>query len=320
MRHAKLIRNILLKNYKYYILINNKIYNYDLETDYNNQKIIERRHYSNQLYEFWTLGGRYTTYSFYYKNRFREYCTFISNLDGFSDAIIVGNYNVGNLTDNDIRTNTGMLLFLYENNGYYSFREFHISYNNYSNSKNYSFEINDNGVIILTSLHSFMDNNFKNYFKIRYKYHEDKLILYNYSEYEYIYKYPYIKEYNLEMIKFIYMKNKLILRNYNKNENINDEKYDIVYINEDTVDLKNLYIAVLRRSFFDIITTISDCQGDLKDLQDIPGILKLYFLTKKEVSIFENCIYEYFNGKSEDELKLINKEIIFDLLKEMKKE
>lgn len=294
------------------------IYNDDLETDYNNQKIIERRHYSNPLYEFWTLGGRYTTYSFYYDNRFREYCTFISNLDGFSDAMIIGNFfGVGNLTNNDTRADYGTILLLSENNGYYSFHQ--LTLNNFISSKDYFFDINDNGVIILTSGHSFMLNHFKDFFKIQYKYQEDKLVLFNYTEYEYVKEYPYLKEYNLEMIEFIYLKNKIILRNYKKNENIKDKKHDIVYINEDTEDLKKLYIEVLRKDFLYFIDTLSGCWYDSKELQYyIPAVSRLNFLTKKEVSIFENCVYEYFNGKSEDELELINKNIIFDLLEEMK--
>jgi len=299
--------------------LDKKTYIDDLELDYNPQKIIEKRNYSNPLYEYWTLGGRYTTYAYYdhFFKCFKEFRTFI-NLDGFSDAMIAGNFSGwGSFKDNDTRADDGEIYFFYENNGYYAFREFLVGPMTFSDY--YYFNIADDGVIILTREYQSGYQCFKD-LEIHYKYQDNEIVLFNYSKYNYTEEYPpKRKEFKIEMTKFINLKNKIILRDYKKNEDRKDNKHDIVYINEDTEDLKSLYIAVLRRKFLSIIDYISGCD-DINYLEyHIPGFSTLYFLTKKEVDIFEDCIYEYLNEKNEEEMKEINKEILFDILKKMKK-
>jgi len=306
--------------------LNKELSNENLETD-NNQKIIERRNYSNPLYKFWTLGGRYTTFSFY-NNKFGKFirpgafgesvrgkysCTFITNLEGFSDAIIRGNFP--DLSINGTRNDDGDIWFYHDENGYYSFQPLSKVGSMYFGDY-LSFDINDEGVNILTHQQSTMYYLDK-IFEIQYKYQDDELLLFNYIEYEYTTEYPEGKENKEEMNEFEKLINKMIIRNYKKNDYKKDKKYDIVFINEDNDELKSLYIAILRKNLLSIIDDLSKYKTDLDDIF-ILGTDQLYNLTKKEVEIFEECIYEYFNNKNENDIELECKKRIFEILKELK--
>jgi hypothetical protein len=306
--------------------LNKEINSDDLEIDNNNQKIIERRNYSNPFYKFWTLGGRYTTFSFY-NNKVGKFirpgafgesvrgqysCTFITNLEGFSDAIIRGNFP--DLSINGTRNDDGDIWFYHDENGYYSFQPLSkvgvMYFSDYL-----SFDINDEGINILTHQQSNMYYSNKN-FEIQYKYQDDELILFNYIEYEYTTEYPEGKENKVEMNEFEKLINKMIIRNYKKNDYKKDKKYDIVFINEDNDELKSLYIAVLRKNFYKIIDDFYEYWDYKYDNDFILGTDQLYYLTRKEIEIFEDCVYEYFNDKNKDDIK--TKKRILDLLEELK--
>jgi hypothetical protein len=241
-------------------------------------------------------------------------------LDGFSDAIIMGNFTgfSGNTRDAD----DGSIWFYYDQGGYHTFglldKGVIMTF-----TTQLSFDITNDGVIVLTHELYDMYNDFKD-FEIQYKYQDDELVLFNYTRYGHAPDYPEGEEYKTEIIEFVRFNNKMILRNYKKDENKEGRKNKIVFINQDTDELKNLYIAVLRKNFLNIIDRLYEYCDDKDDNEyvlenDLYTIsLPIYNLTKQELAIFEECIFEYFDGKNKNDIKPINKKGILYLLEELK--
>jgi hypothetical protein len=242
-----------------------------------------KQQYVDTMYELLTLGNRYTTCSFPdFETNYVSY-TFIHNLEGFSDAIIIGSS-----------------IYLWDGGSFKWLGVGGMHFGDY-----FSFYQADDGLVVLERG---MNNQFEiiKIFEIQYKYINDNLVLFNFEN---------NKNKKFEMTEFIFQNNQMIL-------NINDGN-KCLFINENIDDLKMLYITVFENNILSIINymveyNFYESRGMEGRLSEIVGAWTLKLFTENEIAIFEECVFEYFDGKSEKYKESNNYIQIMELLEEIK--
>jgi hypothetical protein len=266
---------------------------------------IER--YIDTMYKFWTLGNRYTTISIYGYGYLYFSLTFIHNLEGFSNAIIVAPSIIRNypLPDEDTRDSEGNIFL----SNYGSFTSFQFGYMHFGDS--FSFYSADDGLVVLSQD---FNNQFESIstYEIQYKYQDDELSLFYFGN---------DKSPRFEMTEIIYEDNKMVI-------NINDvgrwHRSQCLFMNEGIDELRKLYITVLKNNFLSAIEYMTEYnfwrdRGREGRLHEVLGAWTLTLLTETEITIFEECISEYFYGRDERFKELHNYRQIMELLEEVKK-
>ena len=256
----------------------------------------EKQAFLDRKYEYWTLGNRYTTFIFSRRAFDRTYgpntvMTFVHNLPGFSNVIMLGESKY----DNPIATRNYHTI----NNLMHS-RNSALGIGVYPLGNDYAFNITDDGTVILshTSYDSASDNKL---YEIHYKYENNELVLFDYR---------YGRGRGYQIAEFINMDNKIVL--------IDNNGDDHILIKEELCELEDLYIKTLRQTFIDILDILPKSNITYGDFgtPDILGIDSLYSLTQKEIMIFEECVYEYFGYSiNEDVTGLIDESILVFLEK-----